>query len=96
MAVSAGNGIPDHKSWEAPSDLGRSGRHHEWYYDWHKWPMTRYNSTRKPLLNYMPDGQYIRFIELYMDKYKYRYFAYKDGIIINKWYDKWTDYYWND
>lgn len=28
MAVSAGNGIPDPKSWEAPSDLGRSGRHH--------------------------------------------------------------------
>lgn len=29
MAVSADNGIPDHKSWEAPSDLGRSGRHHK-------------------------------------------------------------------
>ena len=28
MAVSAGNGIPDPKSWEAPSDFGRSGRHH--------------------------------------------------------------------
>ena len=29
MAVSADNGIPDPKSWEAPSDLGRSGRHHK-------------------------------------------------------------------
>ena len=28
MAVCAGNGIPDPKGWEAPSDLGRSGRHH--------------------------------------------------------------------
>lgn len=28
MAVCAGNGIPDSKGWEAPSDLGRSGRHH--------------------------------------------------------------------
>ena len=30
MAVCAGNGIPDSKGWEAPSDLGRSGRHHEY------------------------------------------------------------------
>lgn len=29
LAVSAGNGIPGPKSWEAPSDLGRSGRHHK-------------------------------------------------------------------
>ena len=28
MAVCAGNGIPDSKGWEAPSDFGRSGRHH--------------------------------------------------------------------
>lgn len=195
----------------------------EWYYDWHKWPMTRYDSTGKPLLNYMPDeltvdeyintdelayikddlenyyekdltglklppnyrhlleksgkkegitysgyrytvdsieftngyqvkayvwpqgkivtfdlndyvfadspwynmlqdkeyflkgkiqyigdqipkhqcivwpdGQYIRFIELYMNKYKYRYFAYKYGRIINAEYDMWTDYYWDN
>lgn len=195
----------------------------EWYYDWHKWPMTRYDSTGKPLLNYMPDeltvdeyintdelayikddlenyyekdltglklppnykyllekpekkegvkysgyrytvdnieltndyqvkayvlpqgrtvafdlteyvfsdspwynmlqdkeyffkgnfqyigeqmpenqcivwpdGQYIRFIELYMDKYKYRYFAYKFGTAGNDGYDVWTSYYWNN
>jgi len=30
LAVCAGNGIPDSKGWEAPSDLGRSGRHHEY------------------------------------------------------------------
>ena len=27
-AVSTGNEIPDLKGWEAPSDFGRSGRHH--------------------------------------------------------------------
>lgn len=43
-----------------------------------------------------PDGQYIRFIELYMNKYKYRYFAYKYGRIINAEYDMWTDYYWDN
>jgi len=30
LTVCAGNGIPDSKGWEAPSDLGRSGRHHEY------------------------------------------------------------------
>ena len=30
MAVCVGNGIPDSKGWEAPSDLGRSGRYHEY------------------------------------------------------------------
>ena len=28
MAVCAGNGIPDSKGWEAPSDASRSGRYH--------------------------------------------------------------------
>lgn len=43
-----------------------------------------------------PDGQYIRFIELYMDKYKYRYFAYKFGTAGNNGYDVWTSYYWDN
>ena len=29
MAVCAGNGIPDSKGWEAPSDASRSGRYHK-------------------------------------------------------------------
>ena len=29
MVVSIGNGTPDPKSWEAPSDISRSGRHHK-------------------------------------------------------------------
>lgn len=41
-----------------------------------------------------PDGQYIRIIELYIDKYKYRYFAYKTGISGNSFYDCWTSYAW--
>lgn len=43
-----------------------------------------------------PDGQYIRFIELYMDKYKYRYFAYKFGTVGNDGYDMWIDYCWDN
>lgn len=38
------------------------------------------------------DGQYIRIIELYMDKYPYRYFSYGTCLIINECYEQWVKY----
>ena len=39
-----------------------------------------------------PDGQYIRFIELYLPKYPYNYYAYPYGYHSNSKYDNWTIY----
>lgn len=39
-----------------------------------------------------PDGQYIRIIELYMDRSPYRFASYTKGLTCNRRYDQWVDY----
>lgn len=39
-----------------------------------------------------PDGQYVRIIELYLDKYPNQHLTNKTGIGGNEFYDNWTDY----